>query len=98
MLKRIDSDNFYAMNSDLCTFMGSIIMWFSLCHIMSGLNLSIFGDRYDAELGYINCLVAGGAGGLSACIVKNLIDMPYEAKAKKGGTKFNCKGRYDYST
>lgn len=65
---------------------------------MSGLNLSIYSDRYAAELAFINCLVAGGAGGLSACVIKNFIDIPYGNKAKKGGTKFNSKGRYDFST
>jgi hypothetical protein len=46
----------------------------------------------------VNCLVAGGAGGLSACIIKNVIDMDYLKKEKIGGTKFQTKGRYDYST
>ncbi len=31
LIKRIDCDNFYAMNSEILSFLGSIIMWFTLC-------------------------------------------------------------------
>lgn len=96
LIKRIDGDNFYSMNSELCSFMGSIIMWFTLCHIMSGLNLSAYSQRYEMELAFINCLVAGGTGGLSAVILKNLIDLGYISR--QGKNKFSPKESHDYST
>jgi len=42
LLKNLDDDNFYAMNSELCNFFGTIMMWFSLCHLYSGYNLTVF--------------------------------------------------------
>lgn len=31
-----DQDNFYTMNSEMCTFIGTIIMWISLCQLYGG--------------------------------------------------------------
>ena len=42
LLKRHDSDNFYSMNSELANFIGTLIMWFSLCHLYSGYNLTVY--------------------------------------------------------
>jgi len=42
LLKHLDDDNFYAMNSELCNFVGTMMMWFSLCNLYSGYNLSVF--------------------------------------------------------
>ncbi len=42
LIKNADNDNFYTMNNELLSFIGSIIMWFSLCQVMSGFNLSIY--------------------------------------------------------
>ena len=46
ILKRLDTDNFYSMNSELCNFIGTLIMWFTLCHLYSGYNLSVYLQRY----------------------------------------------------
>jgi len=46
LLKRLDTDNFYAMNSELCNFIGTLIMWFTLCHLYSGYNLTVYRQRY----------------------------------------------------
>lgn len=46
LLKHLDNDNFYAMNSELCNFVGTLMMWFALCHLYSGYNLSVFLQRY----------------------------------------------------
>lgn len=42
IIKRLDVDNFYAMNSEMCSFIGTIIMWFTLCHLYSGYNLTVY--------------------------------------------------------
>lgn len=42
MIKRLDQDNFYAMNSELCNFIGTLIMWFTLCHLYAGYNLTVY--------------------------------------------------------
>lgn len=31
LLKRVDSDSFYTMNSEIASFAGTLLMWFSLC-------------------------------------------------------------------
>jgi len=62
------------MNNEILNFMGSIIMWFSLCHIYSGFNLSVYSERFEVELAYMNCLIAGGFGGFAAFLFKNAID------------------------
>jgi hypothetical protein len=46
LLKRHDSDNFYSMNNELANFIGTLIMWFSLCHLYSGYNLTVYRQRY----------------------------------------------------
>jgi ammonia channel protein AmtB len=33
LILKIDEDTFYSTNSDLLIFIGTIIMWFSLCHL-----------------------------------------------------------------
>lgn len=77
LLKRQDKDNFYSMNNELCNFIGTLIMWFSLCHLYSGYSLTVYRQRYQVELAYVNCLVAGGAGGISALVLKWIIDSKY---------------------
>lgn len=80
LLRRLDGDNFYAMNSELCNFIGTLIMWFTLCHLYSGYNLTVYRQRYQVELAYVNCLLAGASGGLTAWILKALIDMKFWGK------------------
>jgi ammonia channel protein AmtB len=46
LLKRHDSDNFYSMNNELANFIGTLMMWFSLCHLYSGYNLTVYRQRY----------------------------------------------------
>lgn len=96
VLKRLDGDNFYAMNSELCSFLGSMIMWFTLCHIFSGYNLTVYRQRYQVELAFINCLVAGCGGGLAALFLKKLVDLKFWGKQGNITNKFkpNC----DFST
>ena len=73
IIKRADKDNYFTPNNEIFTFIGTIIMWFSICHLQSGYNLHVYDQRYEAEMAYINCLVAGAAGGLSAFLMKKLI-------------------------
>ncbi len=42
LLKRHDSDNFYSMNNELANFIGTLMMWFSLCHLYSGYTLTVY--------------------------------------------------------
>jgi hypothetical protein len=96
LLKRFDTDNFYAMNSELCNFIGTLIMWFTLCHLYSGYNLTVYRQRYQVELAYVNCLLAGAAGGLASWILKTLLDAKFWGKF--GNQKNRYKNAYDYST
>lgn len=96
MLKRLDTDNFYSMNSELCNFIGTLIMWFTLCHLYSGYNLTVYRQRYQVELVYVNCLLAGASGGLSAWLLKAILDAKYISKNLDPKNKF--KAGYDYST
>lgn len=98
IIKNVDCDSFYTMNCPICSFIGTLIMWFSLCHIYSGLSLSVYTQRYQCELAFLNCLVAGGCGGLGALGMKKALDMQYWAKYKSVGTKFKLKSRYDFNT
>ena len=85
LLKRVDSDSFFTMNSEIASFSGTLLMWFSLCQIQSGFSLSVYNQRYQVELAYVNCLVAGGAGGLSALLMKKAFDLKYWSKLKNMG-------------
>jgi ammonia channel protein AmtB len=68
------------MSNELCNFIGTLMMWFSLCHLYSGYSLTVYRQRYQVELAYVNCLLAGGAGGISAFLLKSLIDTKYFRK------------------
>ncbi len=96
LLRRLDTDNFYSMNSELCSFIGTLLMWFALCHLYSGYNLSVYLQRYQVELAYVNCLVAGGAGGMSAWLVKAVVDFKYSRKTADSASKY--KASFDYAT
>lgn len=71
-------------------------MWFSLCHLYSGYSLTVYRQRYQVELAYINCLVAGGAGGISALVLKWAIDSKYQSKQSAQSSQM--KSTFDYST
>lgn len=96
LLKRLDGDNFYAMNSELCSFMGSLIMWFSLCHIFSGYNLTVYRQRYQVELAYANCLIAGASGGVGALLAKQLTNVQFWSGQGDQSNKF--KSSFDFAT
>lgn len=96
LLKRHDSDNFYSMNNELANFIGTLMMWFSLCHLYSGYNLTVYRQRYQVELAYVNCLLAGGAGGVTALLLKWIIDSKFLKKQGSDSSKMNS--AYDYST
>ena len=99
MLKRVDNDNLYAMNNEIMNFIGSLIMWFSLCQLYSGFDMHVYNNRYEVELGYINCLVAGGGGGLFALFLKKILDCKYWQKQKIVRDKRkSVKNPYDYGT
>eukprot|EP00347_Sterkiella_histriomuscorum_P003745 403363109 len=84
LIKKADSDNFYSMNNEMLSFLGSIIMWFSLCHIF--------------KVAFINCLVSGGFGGLAALLMKKVMDISYHSNQKKTKNKYVLKNSYDFST
>jgi hypothetical protein len=31
LMRRLEEDSYYSMNSELCSFIGTITMWFTLC-------------------------------------------------------------------
>ncbi len=68
IIQNCDTDCFYTHN-DLMLLIGTAIMWVSLCHIFSGFQLSNVTQRYEVELAYVNCGVAGGCGGLSTLLI-----------------------------
>jgi len=84
------------MNNELANFLGTIIMWFSLCHLYSGYNLTVYRQRYQVELAYVNCLLAGGAGGISALLLKQAVDKKFTTKQNNLTSLMNA--AYDYST
>jgi ammonia channel protein AmtB len=84
------------MNSETCNFIGTLIMWFSLCHLYSGYSLTVYRQRYQVELAFVNCLLAGGAGGVSALLLKWLVDSKYFRKQKSEDSKM--KSTFDFST
>ena len=88
LLKRLDIDNYYQMNSELCNFMGSIIMWFTLCHLYSGFNMTVYRQRYQVELAYVNCLLAGASGGITAWSLKCVVDWKYKSKQNDATSKY----------
>lgn len=47
------------------------------------------------ELAYVNCLLAGGAGGLSSWLLKNVVDLKYARKSQDSTSKY--KTAYDFS-
>ena len=96
LLKRLDGDNFYSMNSELCSFMGSLVMWFSLCHIFSGYNLTVYRQRYQVELAYANCLIAGASGGVGALLMKQLTNVQFWSGQGDQSNKF--KSSFDFAT
>ena len=55
-------------------------MWFSLCHLYSGYSLTVYRQRYQVELAFVNCLLAGGAGGVTALLLKQAIDSKFRRK------------------
>lgn len=36
MILNADNDSFYTMNDPVLVFLGTMIMWFSLAHLMAG--------------------------------------------------------------
>jgi ammonia channel protein AmtB len=84
------------MNNELCNFIGTLIMWFSLCHLYSGYSLTVYRQRYQVELAFVNCLLAGGAGGFTALLMKWAVDSKYNKKQKSNSSKMNS--AFDYTT
>lgn len=82
MIKRAESDGYYAMNDEVLSFIGTIIMWFSLSHLFSGYDLSVYSERYEVEIARVNCLVAGASGGIGAMMLKKILDLKYFSKTR----------------
>jgi hypothetical protein len=71
-------------------------MWFSLCHLFSGYNLTVYRQRYQVELAFVNCLLAGGSGGITALLLKWAVDSKFWGKQNSQSNKM--KSAYDFST
>ena len=66
IVRKSDNDGFFARNSDLTMFFGTVLMWFSLAHLSAGIGLSFAKHNRDCNQVYINFLLAGCGGAIGS--------------------------------
>jgi len=49
IVRKSDNDSFFARNSDLTMFIGTILMWISLAHLSAGITLSFAKNNKDCN-------------------------------------------------
>jgi ammonia channel protein AmtB len=89
LIKRARAESFTALNSPPAVFFGTLLMWISLCFFLSGFSLNTVVQRYETEVAFLNCLVAGSVGGVTALFAKWVLSRRNQSRIDQGKSAVN---------